>query len=157
MEDQIFWSVHVLLSTVCCFNLIPLFPAHSLWVFFPFYSLPSFCFFRFAWHFSGELRPFWPTLHLWWFWFYLSFLFCVADCCAERLSGVFLVLFEVAATLFINHRSVTQENYLTVYFCHWYLFIGHLSDCFFFCKSVAFLWRVFKVIQRGVTCHYRVI
>lgn len=43
------------------------------------------------------------------FCFILFFLlFCVADCCAERISGVFLVFFEVTATLFINHRSVTQ-------------------------------------------------
>lgn len=43
------------------------------------------------------------------FCFVLFFLlFCVADCCAERILGVFLVFFKVTATLFINHKSVTQ-------------------------------------------------
>lgn len=58
----------------------------------------------------------------------------------------------------INHICDTgQENYLTVYFCHWYLFIGHLYDCFIFflCKPVAFPVEGGSDSKKGVSCHDR--
>lgn len=79
-------------------------------------------------------------------------LFCVADCCAERrILGVFLIFLLSHSSYFINHRSVTQskKNDSTVYFFHWYLFIGHLY-VFFFCLFVFYCVLLFCGGQTGL-------
>lgn len=73
------------------------------------------------------LRLLWLMLHLWWVLFWFCFVLQIVVRRGEY--WVFsLFSFLSHSSYFINHRSVTQskKSDYTVYFFHWYLFIGHL-------------------------------
>lgn len=139
----LFFGSDILISTCL---VIPVWVINCVLLFNSPSSVPTafgFCFlfsslflsFRFAWHFSCELRPFWPTLHLWWVFFvlfYFSFCF-VLQIVVLREYWVFSLFSLKSQPLFYQSEicDTGQENYFTVYFCHWYLFIGHLYDYFF--------------------------
>lgn len=64
------------------------------------------------------------------------------------------------SSYFINHRSVTRskKNDLTVYFFHWYLFIGHLYVCFrlflLWFHVNCFSWGANRTWRRGAASHW---
>lgn len=81
-------------------------------------------------------------------------LFCVADCCAERILCIFLIFFKVTAVIISNHRSVTQnkKNDSTVYFS---LIFIYWSFLFFY--SISFLRRANRTQGRVVGSHWHFI
>lgn len=68
------------------------------------------------------------------FYFYFPFVLCCRLLCRENIGRFSVFSLKSQQFFFINHRSVTQgeKNDSTVYFFHWYLFIGHLYDYYFF-------------------------
>lgn len=76
-------------------------------------------------------------LHLWWVLFF-CFVLCCRLLCREREReeniGCFHYFLKKSQQLFYqSYKSVTQSKKYdsTVYFSHWYLFIGHLYVYFF--------------------------
>ena len=110
------------------------------------FQMPELSFFPFLFL---MLRLSWLMLHLWWVLFWFCFVLQIVVRRGEY--WVFsLFSFLSHSSYFINHRSVTQskKSDSTVYFFHWYLFIGHLY-VFFMC--IAFLWRANRTQGRGVS------
>lgn len=89
---------------------------------------------------------------------FILFLFCVADLgllCRDENIGCFPYFPKVTAVILsiiidLWHRA---RNDSTVYFFHWYLFIGHLYVCFLYVYCF-FVWRANRTQGRGVVSHW---
>lgn len=77
------------------------------------------------------LRLLWLMLHLRWFFFVVLKL---------KDNIVWNIIFCTSQPFFMNRRSVTQSKIdSTVYFFHWYLFIGFVFMSFCFMMSIAYI------------------